>query len=50
MVLFAYANRIEVWAKDKYQAIMDEDADDFADLAEEVMGELQRGGEDDDLS
>jgi MraZ protein len=42
IVLFAYANRIEVWAKDKYQAVMDEDADDFADLAEEVMGELQR--------
>ena len=50
VVLFAYANRIEVWAKDKYQAIMDEDADDFADLAEEVMGELQRGSGGDDVS
>ena len=50
IVLFAYANRIEVWAKDKYQAVMDEDADDFADLAEEVMGELQRESEGGDVS
>ena len=40
IVLFAYANRIEVWAKDKYNEVMGEDLEDFADLAEDVMGQL----------
>ncbi|KAB1062876.1 division/cell wall cluster transcriptional repressor MraZ [Salibacter halophilus] len=40
IVLFAYANRIEVWAKDRYEEVMEEDMDDFASLAEDVMGEL----------
>lgn len=40
VVLFAYGNKIEVWDKDKYDAIMGEDAEEFADLAEEVMGKL----------
>lgn len=40
IVLFAYANRIEVWAKDRYEEVMEEDVDDFASLAEDVMGEL----------
>ena len=44
-VLFAYADRIEVWAKDRYEAIMDQDVDDFANLAEEVMGGLDDGPE-----
>jgi MraZ protein len=45
IVLFAYANRIEVWDKAKYEQVMAEDLDDFADLAEDVMGELENGGE-----
>mgnify|MGYP002414194988 CR=1 FL=1 len=48
VVLFAYANRIEVWAKDKYDAVMSDGADEFADLAEEVMGDsdvAERGGD-----
>lgn len=45
IVLFAYANRIEVWAKDKYEEVMDEGMDDFADLAEDVMGQLNEGEE-----
>jgi MraZ protein len=39
-VLFAYADRIEVWSKNKYEEVMNQDADAFADLAEEVMGGL----------
>lgn len=39
-VLFAYADRIEVWSKDRYEEVMNQDADAFADLAEEVMGDL----------
>lgn len=40
-VLFAYANRIELWAKDKYEAFMEQDSEAFAALAEEVMGGLE---------
>ena len=40
-MLFAYADRIEVWAKDKYEKVMDQDADAFAALAEDVMGGLE---------
>lgn len=37
-VLFAYANRIEIWAKNKYEQVMAQDEDEFAQLAEDVMG------------
>ena len=36
-------NIIEIWDKDKYEQAIDDAAVDFADLAEEVMGQ-----EDDD--
>jgi len=39
-VLFAYADRIEVWSKDKYEEVMNQDADAFSALAEDVMGDL----------
>ncbi|MDX1332858.1 MAG: division/cell wall cluster transcriptional repressor MraZ, partial [Robiginitalea sp.] len=29
----------EIWDKDSYEAILEETAADFADLAEEVMGD-----------
>lgn len=45
VVLFAYANRIEVWAKDAYERVMREDQDDFAGLAERVMGNIEMEGE-----
>lgn len=38
IVLFAYADRIEMWDKKRYEQMMEEDMDDFADLAEDVMG------------
>lgn len=41
-VLFAYADRIELWAKDKYEEVMNNDSDAFAALAEEVMGGIDR--------
>jgi MraZ protein len=43
VVLFAYANRIEIWSKDKYEQVMNEDLDNFSDLAEDVMGGLDNG-------
>ncbi len=45
LVLFAYANRIEIWSKTKYEEVMNDDLEYFADLAEDVMGELNDGGE-----
>lgn len=47
LILFAFSNRIEVWAKDAYESMMTEEPDDFAELAEEVMGTKTDG---DDVS
>lgn len=41
VVLFAYSNRIEVWDKKTYEGLLTDEPDDFADLAEEVMGKTQ---------
>ncbi len=32
-------NIVEIWDKDKYEVAIDDAAQDFADLAEEVMGQ-----------
>lgn len=39
VVLFAYADRIEIWDKAKYEEVMNEEMGDFATLAEEVMSD-----------
>ncbi len=44
-VLFAYANRIELWSKERYEEVMNQDAESFADLAEDVMGGMDVEGE-----
>lgn len=38
VVLSSAVNIIEIWDKDKYENTIDETSDDFAELAEEVMG------------
>ncbi len=38
VILSAYNDRIEVWAKDQYESMLDEEPDDFSDLAEDVLG------------
>lgn len=38
LVLFAYGNRIEVWAAQLYDALLDDEPADFAALAEKIMG------------
>lgn len=38
VVLSSAVNIIEIWDKDKYESAIDDAALDFADLAEEVMG------------
>lgn len=40
IVLTAYHDRIEVWDKDAYYGLIDDNIADFADLADEVMGDL----------
>ncbi|WP_276359700.1 division/cell wall cluster transcriptional repressor MraZ [Daejeonella sp. H1SJ63] len=42
VVLACQLNKIEVWAKDAYDAQMDNEPENFANLAEEVMGSLGR--------
>ena len=39
-VVLAHGNKIEVWSKDRYNDIMEDEPLDFADLAEEVMGNI----------
>jgi MraZ protein len=38
VVLFAHSNKIEVWAQDAYDGQLDNEPENFADLAEEVLG------------
>lgn len=46
VVLSCQFNKIEVWAKDAYDAQMDDEPENFANLAEEVMGGLGRRSDD----
>jgi len=45
VVLSSAINIIEIWDKDSYEKVLEDTAEDFAALAEEVMG-----GDDDDVS
>jgi MraZ protein len=38
LVLFAFSNRIEIWAKENYERLHTDEPEDFSSLAEEVMG------------
>ncbi len=42
VVLASQFNKIELWAKDAYDAQLDNEPDNFSNLAEEVMGGLGR--------
>lgn len=39
VVLSSAINIIEIWDKDNYEKVIDETAENFGDLAEEVMGD-----------
>jgi len=39
LVISSAINIVEIWDKQKYEQAIDDAADDFADLAEEVMGD-----------
>lgn len=40
IVLSSAVNIVEIWDKDKYEKAIDDSVVDFADLAEDVMGNL----------
>ena len=40
VVLSSSVNRIEIWDKDNYESVINDPEVDFADLAEEVMGNI----------
>ena len=44
VVLSSAVNIIEIWDKEKYEKSIDDTAIDFADLAEEVMGNTEADG------
>ena len=48
VVLSSAINIVEIWDKDSYEKVLDETAEDFASLAEEVMGD--DGDDFDDVS
>ena len=50
IVLFAYGQRIEIWAKKVYEEMMGSEPDDFASLAEEVMGKTKTKEGHDEIS
>ncbi|HSV88353.1 MAG TPA: division/cell wall cluster transcriptional repressor MraZ [Bacteroidales bacterium] len=50
IVLFAYGNRVEIWAKEAYEDMMGREPEDFSSLAEEVMGKLSRLPDNENLS
>lgn len=37
-VIFAYHDRMEIWAKDEFDKLMNDEPSDFSDLAQEVLG------------
>ena len=40
LILSAYNGRIEIWAKDDYDTMLDQEPTDFSDLADDVLGKL----------
>lgn len=40
VILSAYNDRIEIWAKQEYEELLEEEPTDFSDLAEDVLGKI----------
>ena len=40
IILFAYMNKIEIWAKEAYDNMLGDEPEDFSSLAEDVMGNI----------
>lgn len=50
LILSAYSNRIEVWAKEEYELHLKMSDEEYSDLAEKVMGKLQKPEEPENVS
>lgn len=46
LILLAYGNRIECWDRELYDTLLENEPEDFASLAEEIMGDLDRTEDD----
>ena len=46
IVLASVVNKIEIWDKSEYEAAVDYDPDEFANLAEDVMGDKETEAKD----
>lgn len=46
VVLFAHGNKIEIWNKEAYESLITNEPEDFSMLAEEVMGNRRKEGDD----
>ena len=49
IVLFAFSDRVEIWAKDAYEKLQTSEPEDFSSLAEEVMGKKENKGNGNEL-
>ena len=45
LVLFAYQDQVEIWAKEAYEQMISEEPDNFSELAEEVFGFGNQGSD-----
>lgn len=50
LILSAFSNRIEVWAKEEYEQHLKMSDEEYSDLAEKVMGKLQKPEEPENVS
>jgi MraZ protein len=50
IVLFAYGQRVEIWSRDVYESMMNNEPEDFSSLAEDVMGKITNQTGDEGLS
>ncbi len=48
VVLFAHTNKIEIWNTDTYENLISNEPEDFADLAENVMGNIKNDDQPDE--
>lgn len=46
LILFAYSNKIEVWDNETYEQMIEEEPEDFAALAEKLMGSAANNNQD----
>ncbi len=45
VVIFAYQDRIELWSKEQYDMMFDDEPEDFSDLAAKVMTKMKNNTE-----